>query len=149
MISSETITVGTHIIADFVGISVSVFEKNNYDTMIGPMIENSLLKNHMTLLQKSIHHFDDNGAVTALYLLSESHLSIHTWTELTYLSLDIYTCGNCNPENVLKDIVEYLQPNTVQISVIQRGIHTPNKSLNKTMRKRNDGYDVLEEHLIF
>lgn len=37
--------------------------------------------------------FDPQG-VTILALLSESHASIHTWPELGYAAVDLYTCGD-------------------------------------------------------
>ena len=32
--------------------------------------------------------------VTLLALLSESHASIHTWPEIGYCAIDLYTCGD-------------------------------------------------------
>lgn len=34
--------------------------------------------------------------MTGLYLLSESHLSYHTYPETNYISIDVYTCGSNN-----------------------------------------------------
>ncbi|NDK98317.1 hypothetical protein GPY23_04595 [Photorhabdus bodei] len=40
------------------------------------------------------HKFTDGGeGVTGLFLLSESHLSFHTYPETNYISIDVYTCG--------------------------------------------------------
>ncbi|MCA6222261.1 adenosylmethionine decarboxylase [Photorhabdus sp. UCH-936] len=40
------------------------------------------------------HKFADEGeGVTGLFLLSESHLSFHTYPETNYISIDVYTCG--------------------------------------------------------
>lgn len=44
------------------------------------------------LLNLSSHGFSPHG-VTALALLAESHISIHTWPELGYAAADIFTCG--------------------------------------------------------
>jgi S-adenosylmethionine decarboxylase len=38
------------------------------------------------------HRFPDPGGVTALYLLSESHLAIHTFPESGVATLDLYCC---------------------------------------------------------
>jgi S-adenosylmethionine decarboxylase len=38
------------------------------------------------------HTFPDPGGVTALYLLSESHLSCHTFPERGYASFNLYCC---------------------------------------------------------
>lgn len=33
------------------------------------------------------------GEVTALAVLSQSHAALHTWWEVNYISIDIYSCG--------------------------------------------------------
>lgn len=45
-----------------------------------------------TLLDISSHKFDPHG-VTAIALLAESHISIHTWPELQMAVCDVFTCG--------------------------------------------------------
>ncbi len=39
-----------------------------------------------------IHRFDGEGGITALFLLSESHLAIHTFPEHRALTLNLYCC---------------------------------------------------------
>ena len=46
-----------------------------------------------TLLNVSSYKFDPQG-VTAIALLAESHISIHTWPELGMAVCDIFTCGD-------------------------------------------------------
>ncbi len=45
-----------------------------------------------TLLGEVSHKFHPQG-VTALGLIAESHLAIHTWPECGYVALDVFTCG--------------------------------------------------------
>jgi S-adenosylmethionine decarboxylase len=45
-----------------------------------------------TLLDVRTHLFEPQG-VTGFVLLAESHISIHTWPELGYAAIDVYTCG--------------------------------------------------------
>lgn len=45
-----------------------------------------------TLLQTTSHRFEPHG-VTALALLAESHISVHTWPERGYAACDVFTCG--------------------------------------------------------
>tara|TARA_B100000963_G_scaffold167539_1_gene145551 strand:- start:5134 stop:7884 length:2751 start_codon:yes stop_codon:yes gene_type:complete len=47
---------------------------------------------NMELLDFVSHEFEPKG-VTALALLGESHISIHTWPELEYAMVDVLTCG--------------------------------------------------------
>jgi S-adenosylmethionine decarboxylase len=46
-----------------------------------------------TLLDISSHKFDPQG-VTAVALLAESHISIHTWPENGMAVCDVFTCGD-------------------------------------------------------
>ena len=45
-----------------------------------------------TLLQTTHHRFMPHG-ITALALLAESHISVHTWPEKGYAACDVFTCG--------------------------------------------------------
>jgi S-adenosylmethionine decarboxylase proenzyme len=42
--------------------------------------------------------------VSAVSVLTESHMSVHTWPELGYAAFDIFTCGPTQP----MDAVAYL-----------------------------------------
>ena len=46
-----------------------------------------------TVLNLISNKFEPQG-VTAIALLAESHLSIHTWPESNYSAIDIFTCGH-------------------------------------------------------
>lgn len=46
-----------------------------------------------TLMGELAHQFEPQG-VTALALLAESHISIHTWPENGYAAADVFTCGD-------------------------------------------------------
>ena len=47
-------------------------------------------------LNTHTHKFEPQG-VTAVTLLAESHISIHTWPEKNMAVCDVFTCGNVNP----------------------------------------------------
>lgn len=40
------------------------------------------------------YKFPQGGGFTGLISLVESHISIHTWPELGYLTLDVYLCNH-------------------------------------------------------
>ena len=62
-----------------------------------------------TLLQLISHRFSPQG-VTALALLAESHLSIHTWPESGYAAVDVFTCGDHTmPERACQRLIADLQ----------------------------------------
>jgi spermidine synthase len=45
-----------------------------------------------TIIASSFHHFSPHG-VSGVVVIQESHLTIHTWPELGYAAVDIFTCG--------------------------------------------------------
>ncbi|MCD6662663.1 MAG: adenosylmethionine decarboxylase [Comamonas sp.] len=47
----------------------------------------------LTAVGSLFHAFGENGGVTGVIVLAESHLSIHTWPESGYVTLDVYVCN--------------------------------------------------------
>jgi len=73
-----------------------------------------------TVLDKTSYVFPPNG-LTAVYLLSESHASIHTYPEYGACFVDLFTCGDtCSPEEFDRILREYLQPQEVNARVFLR-----------------------------
>lgn len=79
---------GRHLMTDFVGCRIDL---NDIETISRDM-EKAIRDIGATILNKVEHRFDPQG-VTVLYLLSESHASIHTYPEFNSCFLDIFTCG--------------------------------------------------------
>lgn len=83
--------------------------KLNDEDLIKEALTQAAIHSGATLLSLTSHKFEPQG-VTALALLSESHISIHTWPELGYAAVDAFTCGtHTDPEkacNYLKQTFE-------------------------------------------
>lgn len=98
-------SLGRHLIVDFYDCTFESLD--DLDVMI-KSFKDAVEKAGMTLLELSHHKFQPQG-VTVLALLSESHLSIHTFPEIGAATLDCYTCGDGDPHaaiNVLKDVIK-------------------------------------------
>jgi S-adenosylmethionine decarboxylase len=66
-----------------------------------------------TVLDKCSYTFYPEG-VTVVYLLSESHASIHTYPEFGACFVDLFTCGdNCSSKEFDAALRAYLQPQEV------------------------------------
>ncbi|MGH3729896.1 MAG: adenosylmethionine decarboxylase, partial [Micromonosporaceae bacterium] len=60
--------------------------------------------------------------VTAVVLLAESHMSIHTWPESGYAAVDVFTCGDqMRPERAVEQIRDHLGAATVTVQTVRRG----------------------------
>ena len=57
------------------------------------VLANAAHLSQSTLLNVSSHKFNPHG-VTAVALLAESHISIHTWPENGMAVCDVFTCGD-------------------------------------------------------
>ena len=73
-----------------------------------------------TVLNLISNKFEPQG-VTAIALLAESHISIHTWPESNYSAVDIFTCGqNMLPELASQYLIEALKAEEHFLRVILR-----------------------------
>ena len=87
-ISSENI--GRHCILELYQCDHS---KLNDEAFIRTTITSSARIAGATLINLVTHSFKPQG-VTGLALLAESHISIHTWPEIGYAAIDVFTCGD-------------------------------------------------------
>ena len=70
----------------------------------------------------SFNKFPPMG-VSGVVVISESHISTHTWPEMGYAALDIYTCGaKVRPDKAVVYAVEAFGAETSHITEITRGI---------------------------
>lgn len=48
----------------------------------------------LTPVGSLFHSFGAGGGVTGVVVLAESHLSVHTWPESGYVTLDVFVCNH-------------------------------------------------------
>ncbi len=73
-----------------------------------------------TILDKTPYVFPPNG-LTIVYLLSESHASLHTYPEHSACFVDLFTCGNiCSAEKFDEMMRQYLKPKVVNARLFLR-----------------------------
>jgi S-adenosylmethionine decarboxylase len=75
-----------------------------------------------TVLSERWHHFGAGFGYTGVVILSESHISVHTWPEKGYAAIDVFMCGDCDPEDTLIPILAFYQATNQSVQVIKRGI---------------------------
>jgi len=74
-----------------------------------------------TILETRLHPFKENGGVTGVVLLAESHVTIHTWPEHDYAAVDLFMCGDCDPADGVPALEEAFAPDIVQQATFERG----------------------------
>ena len=77
-----------------------------------------------TIVKEVFHRFSPYG-VSGVVVIAESHLSIHTWPEYRYASVDVFTCNSLLDSNYIVDyIIEEMQCKNPSILDMNRGTFT-------------------------
>ena len=74
-----------------------------------------------TIVGVHLHHFGPGMGLTAVAMLAESHISIHTWPEAGVAAVDLFVCGiQADAEAGLQAIVTGLGARVVRREAIAR-----------------------------
>ena len=108
---------GTHLIVD-------LWHASNLDDL--PVVEQALRdaadRAGATLLNVDLHHFSPNGGISGVAVLAESHISIHTWPEISYAAVDVFMCGNAQPHRAIEVLKSVFLPGMVTLAEHKRGV---------------------------
>tara|TARA_A100001388_G_scaffold226123_1_gene177259 strand:+ start:143 stop:577 length:435 start_codon:yes stop_codon:yes gene_type:complete len=106
-------------------------EKLNDESFLRCTLNKAAKLAKATVLNMISNKFEPQG-VTAIALLAESHISIHTWPESYYSAVDIFTCGqNMFPERASKYLIDTLEAEEHFLRVIERN---PPATVTKQIR---------------
>jgi len=109
--------VGTHVVLELWGCS-----NLNSPEVVEQALRDIVDATDVTLLDLKVYPFQPQG-VTGAAVVSESHITIHTWPEHTYAAIDIFTCGKERDlTEATRKVREHFTPERIQMMQIQRGI---------------------------
>ncbi|MDK1314254.1 adenosylmethionine decarboxylase [Pseudoalteromonas ardens] len=114
--SQSVYPLGQHIIVDLFDASNLIGEAH-----IEKMMIECANAANATVLKTHLHPFETNGGVSGMIILAESHISIHTWPEYNFAAMDIFMCGEAQPELCLPIIEACFQPGRMVINTLTRG----------------------------
>lgn len=100
----------THIIADLREIDFKNLKIN--EGILKWFLSKIIKESWLTELWNFYHTFWKNDEITWVIALAESHISIHSWPEFSYISLDIFVCNLKNEnskkaENIFFEILKF------------------------------------------
>lgn len=64
----------------------------------------------------------ENGAVTGVLVLAQSHLSLHTWPELALANVDLLSYGDVRGDEVLDEIRMRLHVERASVTCVPRAV---------------------------
>ena len=87
---------------------------------ISDILDKIVNKFNLNVVGKVMHQFEPFG-VTGVYVLSESHLSIHTFVMEKKVAMDLYTCKLFkDTELLIKYLNEIFNPCKIKYQIIGR-----------------------------
>ena len=98
---------GTHGLLDCYGVSPALLQTPEAVT---DALRRAAHAARATILGEHCHHFGEQRGVTAVLLLAESHISIHTWPEHRFAALDLFLCGSQSLEAARQSLLESFTP---------------------------------------
>lgn len=103
-------------------IILEVFDWKSDDLeLVKDVFIDSCGKMGANILQIADYKFEEQG-LTMIVLLSESHLSIHTYPECNYCAIDCFTCGSIDAMVGINNIINKFNLKDYKIQIINRGI---------------------------
>jgi S-adenosylmethionine decarboxylase len=108
---------GTHLIVD-------LWHATNLDDLqiVDQALRDAAARAGATLLNIDLHHFSPNGGISGVAVLAESHISIHTWPEISYAAIDIFMCGAAQPHQAIEVLRGVFMPGLVTLAEHKRGV---------------------------
>ena len=115
-------SLGRHVLAEVHGCR---FEVLNDIQKVEDIMVNAALEAGAEIREFVFHKFSPQG-VSGVVVISESHLAIHTWPELGYAAVDVFTCGDkVNPWDACDYLAKKFGADYVHASEIKRGLLGP------------------------
>ncbi|MGB6043539.1 MAG: adenosylmethionine decarboxylase [Pirellulales bacterium] len=112
--------VGRNLLVDLSGIQPSLLR--DADRLMH-CLQASLANAGFRVLREVVHRFESGGeGITGIMILSESHAAVHTYPEIGYLALDIFSCGTSDSVAVADAMIAYLRPQHIDIHQRARSV---------------------------
>ena len=110
--------IGRHIIAELYGVEERLIAKQEeVERLVWEVVRESELH----AVSSAFKQFEPHG-VAGVVLLSESHISVHTWPEYKLVNLDVFTCGDpSKAEKAFELFLRKFKPRSHRIVSLDRG----------------------------
>lgn len=120
---------GRHILVEFYNCDCEILGSHE---KIEEIMCEAAIRSNATIVTSCFHKFNPWG-VSGAVIIQESHLTIHTWPEYGYASVDLYTCGDSvNPWLAFDYLEKELNAEKSESTEIARGMVEKIKNFSPT-----------------
>ncbi|WP_346945369.1 adenosylmethionine decarboxylase [Clostridium sp.] len=110
---------GRHILVEYYNCDVEILKDH---AVIEEYMKQAAIEANATIVTSCFHKFNPWG-VSGAVIIQESHLTIHTWPEYGYASVDLFTCGDTvNPWVGFKYLENALKAERSESTEVSRGL---------------------------
>lgn len=110
---------GRHVLAEICGCDFDILNDIN---KVEEIMVNAALEAGAEVRECVFHKFSPQG-VSGVVVISESHLAIHTWPELGYAAVDVFTCGEkVNPWDACNYLTDHFSAKQMTAKEMKRGM---------------------------
>lgn len=115
---------GPHLTLDLTGCSR---ERLNDRELISKILDELPAKLGMHKISEPfVKKYDvPTPGLTAFVIISESHISIHTFVEERFASIDIFSCKDFDVKKATDYLTKVFQPEKIEKNFLMRGTHYP------------------------
>jgi S-adenosylmethionine decarboxylase len=111
-------TIGRHLIAEYYDCPAAII---NDVELVSAHLRAAAEVVGATIVSEAFHRYAPQG-VSGTLLIAESHLSVHTWPEVGYVAVDIFTCGGLDPRPGFRLLEARFEAAAVRMQEILRGL---------------------------
>ena len=112
-------SLGNHLIIEMYDCDVKII--NNHEKVEEILVEAARVAG-ANIVNQVFHKFNPHG-VSGVVVISESHLSIHTWPEFGYCAVDVFTCGETiNNKKAVDYMKEKFKSKSISVMELKRGV---------------------------
>ena len=115
---------GSHLTIDIKDCNKKILENEKKIKQFLQEIAESI-EMHIISEIKVLKHTAENpldSGITGFVIISESHISIHTYPERNFASIDIFSCKEFDYNKATEFVKEFFQSKTIQRNLLNRGI---------------------------
>lgn len=115
---------GRHILCEAFGCD---FDLINDRQKVESIMVQAALEAGAEVREVAFHQFSPQG-VSGVVVISESHLAIHTWPEIGFAAIDVFTCGDTvDPWEACNYLIKSFKAQNATTTEVKRGVfrHEP------------------------
>jgi len=110
--------IGKHVYGSLYDCDPDILSNAEY---LRDVVINAVKEGRMTLLD--IKYWKIEPGVSLIAIILESHISLHTWPEYRFATVDVYSCGtHTDPEAAFKYIAKALRARRYEYEITDRSL---------------------------